>query len=78
VTSPASPRLNPKKLLLSKWTAVTPANKEKHFVVTKVLEPEPPALLVEFVELEAVHSQRSTIMRWRDLTDVTSWRQGWK
>ncbi len=77
MTSPAPPRLNPKKLLLSKWTAVTPTNKEKHFVVTKVIEPEPPALLIEHVELEAVHSGRVTVMRWRELTDVSTWRQGW-
>ena len=52
---PAPPRLNPKKLLLSKWTAVTLANREKHLVVVKVIEPEPPRLLIEYVELEAVH-----------------------
>ena len=34
-------RLNPKKLLLSKWTTVTPHDKEKHFIVTGVIEPEP-------------------------------------
>ena len=45
-------------------------DKEKHFVVTKVLEPEPPMRLVEFVELEAIHSRRSTVMPWRDLTDL--------
>lgn len=70
--------LNPKKLLLSKWTAVTPVNKEKHFVVSKVVEPEPPTLSIEMIELEAVHSSRSTLMPWRDLTNVAKWRQGWK
>jgi len=77
VASPAPPRLNPKKLLLSKWTAVSPTNKEKHFVVTKVIEPQPPELRVEFVELEAVHSRRSTVIPWRHLTDVAKWQQGW-
>ena len=38
---PTARRLNPKKLLLSKWTAVTPHDKEKHFIVTGVIEPEP-------------------------------------
>jgi hypothetical protein len=28
-------RLSPKKLLLSKWTAVQPLNREKHFVVVR-------------------------------------------
>ena len=69
--------LSPKKLLLSKWTAVSPVDKEKHFVVTQVIEPEPPAVLVEWVQIEAVHSGRSATLRWRDLTDGTRWRQGW-
>lgn len=69
--------LSPKKLLLSKWTAVLPAHKEKHFVVTRVVEPEPPAVRVEWVEIEAVHSGRSSLLRWRDLTDGDRWRQGW-
>ncbi|MEZ8121272.1 TIGR02450 family Trp-rich protein [Vibrio splendidus] len=29
-------RINPKKLLRSKWTAVSPIKKEKHFMVTEV------------------------------------------
>ncbi|WP_198927950.1 TIGR02450 family Trp-rich protein, partial [Vibrio crassostreae] len=29
-------RINPKKLLRSKWTAVSPVKKEKHFMVTEV------------------------------------------
>ena len=39
-------RLSPRKLLLSKWTAVTPRNKEKHFFVIRVTEPEPPNVRV--------------------------------
>lgn len=69
--------LSPKKLLLTKWTAVAPTNKEKHFVVTRVVEPEPPAVRVEWVEIEAVHSGRSSMLQWRDLTDGRRWRQGW-
>jgi hypothetical protein len=37
MTSGASNALSPKKLLHSKWTAVEPRNKEKHFLVTKVI-----------------------------------------
>ena len=33
-------QLNPQKLRLSKWTAVNPQEKEKHFLVTKVIDPE--------------------------------------
>ena len=32
--------VHPKKLLLTKWTAVQPVARQKHFVVTKVIEPE--------------------------------------
>ncbi len=34
-------RLNPKKRLLSKWTAVTLRDKEKHFIVTGSLSRSP-------------------------------------
>jgi tryptophan-rich hypothetical protein len=71
-------RLSPRKLLLSKWTAATPHNKEKHFIVTRLVEPESPTAPLEFVEIEAVHSRRSVILPWRDLADTAKWVQGWK
>lgn len=74
---PGKNPLSPKKLLLSKWTAVSPSHKEKHFVVTRVVKPEPPAVRIDWVEIEAVHSGRSSMLRWRDLTDGIQWRQGW-
>ena len=69
--------LSPKKLLLTKWTAVMPRNREKHFVVVRVIEPEPPSIRVEQVELEAVHSRQVYLLHWRELTDASLWRQGW-
>ena len=69
--------LSPKKLLLSKWTAVAPQRKEKHFIVTQVHEPEVPGGPVETVELEAVHSGRSQVLGWRELADTTRWKRGW-
>jgi len=69
--------LHPKKLLLSKWTAVTPVAKDKHFVVTKVLVPELPGAPVEWVELEALFSKRVQRLAWRELRDPAVWRQGW-
>jgi len=74
---PPRNRLSPRKLLLSKWTAVTPRNREKHFVVIRVVEPEPPEAPVELVEIEAVHSRRSFLLHWRELADGSRWRQGW-
>lgn len=69
--------LNPRKLLHSKWTAVDPRNKEKHFLVTGIVNPQPPGSPVVSIELEAVHSKRVQVMPWRDLTDATKWRRGW-
>jgi hypothetical protein len=46
--------LNAKKLLLTKWTAVKPVAKQKHFLVSKVIKPEEPNDPIELVEIEAV------------------------
>ena len=75
--APTRNPLSPKKLLLSKWTALTPRHKELHFFVTRVVLPEPPATRIELVELEAVHSRRGVVLHWRDLTDGAVWRRGW-
>lgn len=69
--------LNPKKLLLSKWTAAPALNKEKHFLVIKVVPPLVPGAAIIEVELEAVHSKRVITLAWRDLSDAALWRQGW-
>ena len=69
--------LSPKKLLLSKWTAVKPSNKRKHFLVSKVVLPEPPEQAIEFVELEAVFDQHIRVIPWRELKDSEIWLQGW-
>ena len=61
----------------SKWTAVAPVNKEKHFIVIKVVEPATPGAPVTEVELQAVHSQRVQVLPWRALRDASAWRQGW-
>ena len=71
--------LSHKKLLLSKWTAVQPLNKEKHFLVSKVIYSDPEQeLIAESVELEAVYSKKIRIIPWRELTDSDYWLQGWK
>ena len=70
-------RLSPQKLKLSKWTAVTPANKEKHFMVVELVEPAQEGGAVEEIVLEAVHSRRRQTMPWRELADGANWRQGW-
>ena len=69
--------LSPKKLLLSKWTAVKPSHKRKHFLVSRVVLPELPEQAIEFVELEAVFDQHIRVIPWRELKDSEIWLQGW-
>ena len=69
-------KINPKKLLNSKWTAVTPANKEKHFAVTEISFDEEG--LVVSCCIEAVMSKRSTSINWHDLKEDDNWVHGWK
>lgn len=69
--------LHPKKLLLTKWTAVKPQARDKHFLVTRVITPEPPQVAIEWVEIEAVFSKASRRIDWRELRDEGVWRQGW-
>ena len=69
--------LNPKKLLLTKWTAVNPVAKQKHFLISRVIEPEQLTDPIERVEIEAVFSKAVQEIFWRDLQDDSVWRQGW-
>lgn len=74
--SPGTP-LHFKQLPGSKWTAVEPVDRGKHFVVVATLPPvtagEPP----ERVVLEAVHSRRQREIEWRELRESARWRRGW-
>ena len=70
------PPLSRNKLPGSKWTAVAPLNREKHFLVVGWVEPDenvPPELL----EVEAVLTGRRFTLPWRELRDAAVWKQGW-
>lgn len=69
-------RITPKKLLNSKWTAVTPVNKEKHFIITEMEFDEEGAVLS--CVIEAVMSKRQVVINWQDLKDRQRWLQGWQ
>ena len=69
-------KIQPKKLLNSKWTAVQPVNKEKHFLVTEVEFDEEGEVL--HCLLEAVRSSREEAIDWTVLKDGDRWLQGWK
>ncbi|WP_017904334.1 TIGR02450 family Trp-rich protein [Pseudomonas asplenii] len=70
-------RINPRKLLLSKWTAAHPQNREKHFLVTELLHDETGTLLLE-LELQAVLTRRNQRIPWQNLQDAERWRMGWR
>jgi tryptophan-rich hypothetical protein len=70
-------RLNPRKLLLSKWTAAQPQNKEKHFLVTELLLGEDEQTVIG-VALQAVMTGNVQQLPWQALQDVAHWRIGWK
>lgn len=69
-------RINPKKLLNSKWTAVNPVNKEKHFLVTEI-EFDKNGNVVHCL-IEAILSNRSEPIDWKQLKNQAIWQQGWK
>lgn len=75
-STPAKHRLNPHKLLLSKWTATQPQNREKHFLVTELFCDEEGTVLQ--IELQAVLNQRCQRLDWRVLENSEQWRMGWK
>jgi len=69
-------RINPNKLLHSKWTAARPRNREKHFLVVgceRDLEDN-----VTAVEIEAVLTRRSEMLAWQELQDASRWLMGWR
>lgn len=69
-------QINPTKLLRSKWTALRPQNKEKHFLVVDV-EYDEEGVVVECL-LEAVISKRIMSLDWQELKNSDTWKQGWK
>jgi len=68
-------RINPSKLLLSKWTAAHPQNREKHFLVTELIRNDEGEVLE--VELQAVLTKRSEQLKWQALCDKDHWKFGW-
>jgi tryptophan-rich hypothetical protein len=70
-----SHKINPEKLLLSKWTAVEPSNKEKHFLVTRLIRDEQE--IVVACLLEAVINHYEYELDWHTLKDASTWLPGW-
>ena len=67
--------INPAKLLSSKWTAVHPVNKEKHFLVTRIIRNDENIIIRCIVE--AVMTRKEYELDWRALKNKESWLTGW-
>ena len=69
-------QINPDKLLNSKWTAVHPTRKEKHFLVVDV-EYDEEGVVIDCI-IEAVMTRRAFSIEWKNLQDTNQWLQGWQ
>lgn len=75
--APIARRLNPKLLLLGKCTAAVPHGQETHFMLPRVIRPQPPATRIESIDLETVYSGRVLSLSCCALIDAKQWLQGW-
>jgi tryptophan-rich hypothetical protein len=51
--------------------------KQKHFLISRVIQPTTETDPVEWVEIESVFSKATQIIQWRELQNDEVWRQGW-
>ncbi|HHT00368.1 MAG TPA: TIGR02450 family Trp-rich protein [Thiomicrospira sp.] len=69
-------QFNPKKLLNSKWTAVNPVHKERHFIVTQLNQDEEGKVLS--VQIEALINHKTYDVLPESLKASCDWLQGWR
>ena len=69
-------RISPGKLLMTKWSAVEPKLKERHFIVTRLVRNEAGTIIA--CQLEAVINKNVYQIDWQELKDSTLWIMGWK
>jgi len=68
--------VNPKSLLHSKWTKMQVENREKHFVITHVERDENHKVVACLIQ--AVMNKEEYPINWRELKNISLWRQGWR
>ena len=66
-----------KHLLNSKWTAVAPTDRDKHFLVSRGPKQGQGAGAPPFVELQAILSKRRFHVLRHELNDKARWKPGW-
>ena len=69
-------RINPEKLLHSKWTALQVKQKERHFIVSRLQRADDEPILS--CELEAIINNNVYEIDWQQLKDSSLWIMGWK
>ena len=60
----------------SKWTAVAPVNREKHFMVVELIKDE--LEVIQECILEAVINKKQYTIAWQELKKHDKWQQGWR
>ena len=69
-------RINPEKLLHSKWTAINPQRSQKHFIVNRLVRDADERVVA--CEIEAVIDRQSEVIDWYELKNSQRWLMGWK
>ena len=69
-------RINPEKLLHSKWTALQVKQKERHFIVSRLQRADDETILS--CELEAIINNNVYEIDWQQLKYSSLWLMGWK
>ena len=69
-------RFNPNKLLISKWTATKPENKELHFIVTQLIRDDEE--IITGCVLESVITKNAYSLGLEELKNAENWLMGWK
>jgi len=77
VNASAGNPVNRKKLPNSKWTAVRPVHREKHFIVLDWVRNDD-GTPTERLVIEAVLTNRVREIHWRELENPQSWKVGWR
>ena len=70
-------RVNRKKLRNSKWTAVRPVDREKHFIVLD-WERDDNDQPTDRIQLEAILTGRVRLLDHKALADQETWLIGWR
>jgi hypothetical protein len=68
--------MNPNKLMLTKWSAVKHVVKQKHLLVSRVIQTEQPTDPIELVEIKVFIYTTTQVIAGHELQDDSVWRQG--